>query len=75
MIIDTTSNQYQQLYIGLATLTDVLSPRIKMLGKLSTDKQVAWIQKDPLLKRYLKMVDATNKHISTGDLRKEVQDG
>mgnify|MGYP003152297717 CR=1 FL=1 len=53
--IDTTANQYQQLYSGIDTLRSVMTPRLKALAKLPRSKQKIWVQNDPLMKRLLKL--------------------
>jgi len=59
--IDTTSQQYQQLLNGLGTLRTVLAPRVKLLMKLPEDKRLLVLQRDPLLRRTLKMAQALRK--------------
>lgn len=53
--IDTSAPQYQQLLNGLGTLRTVLAPRVKLLLQLPPAKQRAWLQRDPLLRRTIKM--------------------
>ena len=53
--IDTTEQQYQQLFNGLDVLRTVMTPRLKRFRKLPRGKQKLWLQKDPLLRRTLKL--------------------
>lgn len=53
--IDVTSVQYQQSLNGLALLRTTLAPRVKILAALPPAKQRAWLQRDPLLRRTIKM--------------------
>lgn len=53
--IDTRNPQYVSLLDGLATLRDVLAPQIKLLRQLPRDKQRAWLQRDPLLRRAIRL--------------------
>ena len=55
MVIDTTTGQYTQLLNGLATLRSVLAPRVIAIMKLPRDQQLAWLQRDPLLRRTIIM--------------------
>lgn len=55
IVIDTSSNQYQQLLAGLGTLRTVLAPRIRILLLLPRDKQLAWLKRDALLRRAIRM--------------------
>lgn len=54
--IDTTSNQYQQLLNGLGILRTVLTPRVKALKNLPRDKQRWWLQRDPLMREFVRIV-------------------
>jgi hypothetical protein len=62
--IDTTSPQYVQLLNGLGTLRTVLAPRIQLLRQLPRDKQKAWLQRDPLLRRTIKLAQTLGEIIS-----------
>ena len=53
--IDTTSVQYQQLLAGLGVLRTVLAPRITLLRQLTREQQRAWLARDPLLRRTIRM--------------------
>ena len=59
--IDTTSQQYQNLLTGVGTLRTLLTPRFKVFVKLPRDKQLLWLQRDPLLKAVLRLVRDVNK--------------
>lgn len=52
--IDTTSAAYQDALDGYQTLRGLLAPRIRLLLKLPRDKQLAWLTRDVLLRRYVK---------------------
>ena len=51
--IDTNDPQYRQLLAGLANLRNALAPRITFLRQLSREKQLQWVQRDPLLRRVI----------------------
>ncbi len=59
--IDTTSAQYQNLLTGIGTLRALLTPRFKVFVKIPRDKQLLWLQRDPLLKAVLRLVRDVNK--------------
>ena len=59
--IDTTSAQYLNLLSGVGTLRTLLAPRFKVFVKLPRDKQILWLQRDPLLKEVLRLVRDVNK--------------
>lgn len=59
--IDTTSPQDQQLLNGLGTLRTVLTPRAKVLRGLSREQQRWWVNRDPLMKEFVRMVRDFNK--------------
>ncbi len=59
--IDTTSAAYQNLLSGVGTLRALLTPRFKVFVKLPRDKQLLWLQRDPLLKAVLRLVRDVNK--------------
>ena len=61
--IDTTSAQYTQLLAGLGTLRTVLAPRIKFLLGVPRAKRRAWLQRDPLLRRTLKLAQTLQELI------------
>ena len=54
--IDTSSPQYTALNNGLDTLRTVLTPRVKILRDLPPDKQRLWLQRDPLMLKFVRMV-------------------
>ncbi len=54
--IDTTSPQYQQLLAGLGVLRTVLTPRVRILKDLSHTKQQWWLQRDPLMLEFVRLV-------------------
>ena len=56
--IDTTAGQYQQLLAALGTLRTVLAPRIRLLADLPREKQQAWLSRDPLLRRTIKLAQS-----------------
>jgi len=53
--IDTQSAQYQQYLNGLQNLIDFYKPKLALFEKLPKDKQKLWLQKDPLLRKFLKV--------------------
>ena len=55
MEIDTTSNQYLQLYNGIATLRTHMTPKLIVFATLPRAKQKLWLQKDKLLRRTIKL--------------------
>ena len=68
--IDTSDPQYVQLLNGLGTLRTLLGPRVKMLIRLrnhdrrnGTELVRAWLQRDPLLRRTLKIAQSLDKFI------------
>ena len=52
--IDTQSAQYQQYLTGLQNLIDFYKPKLLLFEKLPREKQVIWLQKDPLFRKFLK---------------------
>ena len=53
--IDTSAAQYVQLYNGTATLRTVMTPRLVLFKKLPIAKKRQWLERDPLLRRTLKL--------------------
>jgi len=55
MVIDTQSPQYQQYLNGIDTIGTYYAPRLKLFAKLPVEKKKLWLQKDPLLRKLLKL--------------------
>ena len=53
--IDTTSGQYAQLSGGIDTLRTVMTPRLALFKKMPLSVKKAWLQRDPLLRKTLKL--------------------
>lgn len=73
--IDTTSARYQSYLTGLTSLKEDMLPRFKAFSKLSREKQLWWLQRDPLMKRILKFSIVIGKWVNaqgfTGDVRND----
>ena len=61
--INTRSAKYQNYLSGLASLRVDAMPRLKQFSKLSTAKQIWWLQRDPLMRKLIKFALLMNKHI------------
>ena len=65
--IDTTSQQYQNLVAGLPILQAHLATRAPLLRRLAKrhnkDAMRAWLNADPLLKDFLRLVKKADKLI------------
>lgn len=71
--IDTTNPQYQQYLNGLNDLRTLIVPQLKAFATLGEEKQRWWLQRDPLLRKLLKISALVNKHIVADSWREEIQ--
>jgi hypothetical protein len=71
--IDTTSAKYQNYLTGLANLKTDMLPRLKAFTKLSREKQTWWLERDPLLRRLIKLGVIMNKFLDIIDYQQEVE--
>ncbi len=55
MNIDTTDNEYNKLYDGIATLRTHMAPKLALFARLPRAKQKQWLRKDRLLRRTIKL--------------------
>lgn len=60
-VVDTTSQEYQNLLAGVGRLRSLLAPRFKLFVKLPRPKQLEWLQRDPLLREVIRLVRDVNK--------------
>jgi hypothetical protein len=68
--IDTSSPQYQAYLNGIDTIRAYYTPKLKLFAKMPRDKQKLWLQRDPLLRKLLKLsFDLMRKSISGRRLR------
>ena len=70
--IDTTSQQYQNYLNGLANLRTMMLPRFKAFEKLSPAKQRWWLQRDPLMRRLIKMSIIIAEHFAPDQFKGDV---
>jgi hypothetical protein len=61
--INTQSAQYQQYMTGLANLRTDMLPRLRAFKRLGPEKQRWWLQRDPLLRRLIKLGLIVSKHV------------
>jgi hypothetical protein len=54
-IINTQSAAYQQYLTGLDTIRTYYTPKLKIFAKLPRAKQKLWLQRDPLLRKLLRL--------------------
>ena len=52
---NTDTAQYTQLNNGLDTLRTVMTPRLALFKKMPLSIKRAWLQRDPLLRKTLKL--------------------
>lgn len=55
MNIDTQSQQYQNYLTGLDNLKAYYAPKLVLFAKLPKAKKKLWLQRDPLLRKFLKI--------------------
>ncbi len=65
--IDPTDAQYQKLLGGLATLRTTLAPRVKLLLKLPVARQKLWLQHDPLLRDFVRLVKEFSRAVRVNE--------
>jgi hypothetical protein len=63
MNIDTTGPQYQALLDGIDTLESTLTARWPLFKRLPAAQKIAWLQRDPLLRRALRFVRDHRKRV------------
>ena len=71
--IDTQSQKYQGYLAGLGNLRDDMIPRLKAFSKLSKLKQKVWLDRDPLMRRLIKLSLVVSKHVNIENHRENVQ--
>jgi len=70
--IDTTSAKYQAYMTGLENLRTDMLPRLKAFKSLGKEKQKWWLERDPLLRRLIRLSCIIDKHVNIRKLREEV---
>lgn len=71
--IDTTSARYQNYMTGLSNLKEDMLPLFKAFSKLSREKQLWWLQRDPLMRRILKFNIIIGKWVNAQGFAEDVQ--
>lgn len=71
--IDTTSQKYQDYLTGLTNLRTEMLPRFKAFKQLSKLRQRWWLQRDPLMRKLVKMALIINKHIQAKNFVGDVE--
>ena len=65
--IDTTANQYQNRLSKLNDIMDDYRPLLRKVSKLPDDQRQFWIDRDPILRRLIRIGFRVQKLMGQGD--------